>query len=257
MRNWLHKQLSPSIRDKPGLSAANRAIAAIIVLAITLSILETEKEFVALAPATWRALDVAFAILFSTEYVLRVWVAAEIPKYQGFFGRVRYIFSPIAIVDLLAIAPFYFTLGVQDAFMLRLFRLLRLVALAKLGRYSTALRNIASALSARRYELLMSLVAAFLVMLLSATALHISEASANPESFGSVPRALWWGVATVTKVGYGGAFPVTVVGKMFAAVFAVAAIGVVALPTGILAAAFSDAFQRERERRRTSLDLHE
>ncbi len=144
--------------------------------------------------------------------------------------------------------PFLLAAGLGDTVLLRLFRLLRLLTLAKLGRYSNAIQNIGMALKDRRYELLMSVAAGFIVMLLAASALHYTEGARSPESFGSIPRALWWGVATVTKVGYGGAFPATILGKVFAAIFAVAAVGVVALPTGILAASFSNAFQRDRRR---------
>jgi voltage-gated potassium channel len=158
----------------------------------------------------------------------------------------RYIVSPIALIDLLALLPFYLSAGFQDAYLLRLARLSRVLSLARFGRYSIALRNIFVAIRRRRYELVMSLIAAFVVMFFSASALHFTEAAQNPENFGSIPRALWWGVATVTKVGYGGAFPVTPVGKIFSAVFSIAAVAVVALPTGILAAAFGDAFRREK-----------
>ncbi len=85
-------------------------------------------------------------------------------------------------------------------------------------------------------------------LVLASSVLHYTESDTSPESLGSIPRALWWGVATVTKVGYAGAFPETILGKVFAALFAVAAVGVVALPTGILAASFSNAFQRDRRR---------
>ncbi len=186
--------------------------------------------------------------------MLRLYAAGENEQYRGLVGRLRYVVSPTALIDLLALLPFLMTASLNDAFLLRIVRLLRLLTLAKLGRYSTALRNIGTALFRRRYELLMSLAAAFVVMLLAATFLHYTERDYNPESFGSIPRALWWGAATVSKVGYGGAFPQTVLGKIFAVIFAIAAVGVVALPTGILAASFNDAFRREDHRREGESD---
>lgn len=92
--------------------------------------------------------------------------------------------------------------------------------------------------------------AALLVMLVAATVLHVTEGAHSPDSFGSIPRAMWWGVATVSKVGYAGALPVTIPGKVFAAVFAIAAVGVVAIPTGILATSFGSAFGDEQKRRK-------
>lgn len=249
MRRWLYVQLDAAGWSRSGMSPANRAVASAIILAVLVSVLETEPELMAPAAGLFNVADILFGLLFSIEYALRLWIAGENPKYGGVLGRLKYALSPVALVDLFAVLPFWLTVGIQDAFLLRLVRLLRLFTLAKLGRYSTALQNIGSAILARRHELVMSLLAAFVVMLLAASALHFTEGSRNPESFGSIPRALWWGAATVTKVGYGGAFPVTVLGKVFAVIFAIAAVGVVAMPTGILAASFSNAFQREQERR--------
>ncbi len=254
MRAWLYKQMDPQACPGNGMTPVNRLVAAPIVIAVLSAILETEPALRALGTTLFEATDLAFGILFSIEYALRIWMIGENPKYAGLLGRLRYAVSPVALVDLFAVLPFWLTFGVRDAYLLRLVRLMRLLTLAKFGRYTTALATIASAVFARRYELVMSLLAAFIVMLLAASALHFTEGTRNPESFGSIPRALWWGAATVTKVGYGGAFPVTIFGKIFAVIFAIAAVGVIALPTGILAAAFSAAFQRERERRQATDD---
>ena len=248
MRKWLYKQLDAEAWPHNGLSPLNRLVTLLIVTAVTLAVLETEPTLRASYAAIFNATDTIFGVAFSIEYLARVWVAGEATKYAGLRGRVRFMLSPTALIDLIAILPFFLSYGLQDAFLLRMFRLFRLLTLAKLGRYSSALRNISGALSDRRYELLLSLFIAFVVMLFAASALHFAEGQNNPEDFGSIPRSLWWGVATMTKVGYGDAYPVTMVGKLFAAVFAIAAVGVVAMPTGILAAAFSDAFHSERSR---------
>lgn len=252
MRRWLFLQLEAKAWPGTGLSPVNKVIATAIVLAVTVAVLETEPEYRAWASDLFYAANLLFGILFGVEYLARLWVAGEDPRYAGFRGRVRYAASMVALIDLIALMPFFLSAGLQNAFLLRMVRLLRLLSLARFGRYSVAMRNIWVALLDRRYELLMSLFAAFMIMLLAASALHFAEGAQNAKSFGSIPRALWWGVATVTKVGYAGAYPVTFLGKFFAALFAVAAVGVVAMPTGILAAAFSDAFQKERRKREVS-----
>jgi voltage-gated potassium channel len=248
MRRWLYEQLDPAARTEGGLSPINRVVMAVIFVAVTVSVLETESTIVSRSPELFIVIDTIFGSLFTLEYLLRLWAIGENPRFSGLSGRLRYVITPIALIDLLALIPFFLTAGLHDAFLLRLVRLLRLLSLAKFGRYSRALQNLWTGITTRRYELLMSLFAAFIVMLITASVLHFAEASNSPESFGSIPRALWWGVATVTKVGYGGAYPVTEIGKIFAALFAIVAVGVVAMPTGILAAAFSDAFQRDRQR---------
>jgi len=233
----------------------NRIVTIIILLAVAITVLETEPLIRSRNTEFFRIAEIIFGFLFTIEYGLRLWAAGENDKYKGFIGRIKFILSIESLIDLFAILPFLITFGFENTFLFRLFRLLRLFALAKLGRYSSALRNIYRALHARRYELLMSLLAGFIVMLLAAAALYFTEGRSNAENFGSIPRALWWGVATLTKVGYGGAYPATVLGKLFAAVFAIAGVAVIAMPTGILAAAFSDAFQQERKNRGTTVKM--
>jgi voltage-gated potassium channel len=138
----------------------------------------------------------------------------------------------------------------NETSILRLFRLIRILSLAKLGRYSSAIRAMAEAVKSRRYELLMSLAIAGMLLLTSSTLLYIVEGDAQPATFGSIPRAMWWSIATLTTVGYGDVIPVTVVGRVLAGLTAITGIGLIAMPTGILAAAFSDAIQRQREARK-------
>ena len=138
-------------------------------------------------------------------------------------------------------------LGLEAA-LLRMIRIVRLVRLARLGRYSLALQMIGAAVTDRRYELGVSVIIASGLMLLSSTALYLAEGAHQPENFGSIPRAMWWSVATLTTVGYGDIVPVTVTGRIFAAVTALTGIGIIAIPTGILAGAFSDALRRARGR---------
>ena len=246
LRRALFVQLNPVAWPRQGMSPLNRFLITTILLSVILAILGTEPDLQAPYARLFLISDFIFACVFGLEYLTRIWVAREEAEFSGLRGRVRYILTPMALIDLIAVAPFFITLGGNDAFILRLFRLLRILSLAKFARYTPALQNIARAIRERQYELILSVVLALIVMLLSASALYFFERSHSPESFGSIPKALWWGVATVTKVGYGGAFPMTVFGKFFAGLFALAAVGVVAVPTGILAASFSNAFQYER-----------
>jgi voltage-gated potassium channel len=121
-----------------------------------------------------------------------------------------------------------------------------MLRLAKLGRMSLAWRHIAEAVRSRRVELGLTLAMAAAALLISATLLYWAEADAQPSEFGSIPRSLWWAVATLTTVGYGDAVPVTALGRLLSSIVAVVGIALIALPTGRLAAAFSDAMQRQR-----------
>ena len=133
--------------------------------------------------------------------------------------------------------------------MFRLLQLLRLLRLARIGRYSRAMNLVVEAIRSRGTELILSFAFALTLMLGAATLLYIVEGPTQPAAFGSIPRAMWWAVETLTTVGYGDAVPVTPLGRILAAVTALCGIGFIALPTGILASAFSDALRRAREER--------
>lgn len=244
MRALLYRWLEPQAWPRAGLSPLNQFLIAAILVSVALAVLETEPEIVAYYEKGFRAFDMAFAVLFSLEYGARVWAAGEDTRYKGVRGRLRYILKPAAVIDLIALLPTLVTFGFYDAFLLRLFRLLRIIRIARLGAMSLAIQALGDALRARRYELVLSVMLAGLAILLSSTALYIIEGHAQPEVFGSIPRAMWWSVITLTTVGYGDAFPITLLGRLFGAVTALAGVGLVAMPAGILAAAFSEAFHK-------------
>jgi voltage-gated potassium channel len=231
-----------------GISPFNKIVLALIVLASLLAILETEEGLLATAPRLFLALDLAFGILFSAEFGLRLWAAGVDPRWSGVRGRIRWLLRPISIIDLIAILPSFLALVGPDAFLLRLVRLARILRLARLGQFSDAMQLIYEAVRSRRYELGVSLLAAGAVLLLSAIMLYLVEGDVQPEAYGSIPRALWWSIVTLTTVGYGDVYPVTLAGRMLGGLTALAGIGLIAMPTGILAAAFSDAFQKRRAR---------
>lgn len=246
-RRRLYLMLEPTARQAPGLSIANRCIAGLILLATILTLLETEPVVRALAPSFFITAEVALAMAFLVEYIGRVIAAGEDPRYRGWAGRLRFMTSPWAIIDLLAILPFFLTMGTVNAFALRLLKLIRLLRLARLGRFSNAIGDLYRAVRGRRYELTVSLMVAGLLLVLTSSVIYVLEANHQPEAFGSIPRALWWSVATLTTVGYGDVTPVTPGGQIFAGLTAIVGIGMIAMPTGILAAAFSDAMQKRRE----------
>lgn len=152
--------------------------------------------------------------------------------------------SPATLLDLVVIVSIGFTLLGLEGVLLRLLRLIRLLRVARLGHFSRALGNIGHAIAERRMELVISVMIAFSLLLLSASALYVIQSEHQPEAFGSIPRAMWWSVATLTTVGYGDIVPVTPLGKIFAALTAITGIGLIAMPAGILASAFSAAMRR-------------
>ncbi|MEQ1952822.1 potassium channel family protein [Mesorhizobium sp. CN2-181] len=247
LRRWLYIRLQPTAWHRKGLSALNKFIVLVIAAAVLVAILESEPTIYVGNENLFLGLELVFGSIFLVEYLARLWTSAEDPRYgDGFLGYVRYALSLPAIIDLLAMSTLFLTFYGNETSILRLFRLLRILSLAKLGRYSRAFNAIGHAVYSRRYELLMSLMIATVLLLVSSTLLYIIEGEGQPAAFGSIPRAMWWSIATLTTVGYGDVVPQTPLGKMLAGLTAITGIGLIAMPTGILAAAFSDAIQQHR-----------
>jgi len=245
-RRRLYHELEPSQRET-GLSRLNIYIVGAIVLSVIFAIIESEPALYESHFALFHWFEFGFSILFLVEYVARLWVAPEDPRYRGGFrGRLRYVLTPAALVDLLTVMPLLLHVVGGEAYVLRTLRLIRVLRLAKLGRFTIATRALSTAIHTRRYELLISFGVALFILLLTSTLMYIVEGHVQPETFGSIPRAMWWAISTLTTVGYGDAVPITLPGRILGGLTAVTGIGLIAMPTGILAAAFSDAIQQHR-----------
>jgi voltage-gated potassium channel len=248
LKQGVFRQVDPSARAE-GLSLTNRIVVVLIIAAVGAAMLETEPLISGGRERLFRTLELVFGITFLLEYLARLWVADLNPDFAGSrWPRLKFITSPSAIIDLVAIIPAMLAMAAGGALALRFVRFFRLLRLAKLGRFSRAWRELAAAVKARGEELLIAFSLAAFVMVVASTLLYWAEADAQPEQFGSIPRAMWWAIVTLTTVGYGDAFPVTVLGKIFSGLVLIAAIGVIALPTGIFAGAMSEVMQRKRDR---------
>lgn len=223
-------------------------LAALIIVSVMLGVVGTEPLVQARFGSVLNAIEILIGALFLIEFTLRVWSAGVEPEFVGLTGALRFMRRPLVVVDLVVIVTLLAPAFGAEFAVLRLLRLLRLLALAKFGRYSTALRTLVQAVNRHRYELSLSVVLASLILLLSATAMYLIEGEDQPEAFGSIPRALWWSVATLTTVGYGDVYPVTALGRVFAGLTAMAGIGLIALPAGIMASAFSDLSRKRLDR---------
>lgn len=214
-----------------------------VILASSLvAILETEETLQATFAPIFETCELAFTAIFALEYLLRIWSAAE-----GQRSRFRYALMPSSLIDLavlvLSVLPF---IG-ADVMVLRLIRAARMLRLAKVGRFSRAFATMDRAVRSRASHLAVTLSLAVAFLIFSATVMYWIEGEAQPQAFGSIPRALWWATVTMTTVGYGDVIPLSVLGKIVAAITSLAGIILIAIPTGIFAAAFSDELIREAE----------
>ncbi|MEM7687869.1 MAG: ion transporter [Pseudomonadota bacterium] len=254
LRNRVYRQLFASAREDGHLTLTNKVIVALILISVALAIIGTERQVAIENRTLMRWGEVAFGVIFLVEYLARLWSAAERPgEGSATAKRFGWALSFFALVDLAVVIASLVPVLVTGAPIFRLVRLFRLASLLRFGEFSNALRALSTAIVERRYDLAVTGALAGLLVLVGATALYWAEGAEQPEAFGSIPRAMWWSIITLTTVGYGDVSPVTVVGKVLAAIVALGGIGLVAMPTGIIAAAFSDAMQNHREAKAKAL----
>ena len=232
-------------QNKKSFSGLQKFLVLSIIASSIIVILETEDSIYNNHPTFFNNIKYLFGFIFTVEYLLRVLTCGFYKKFSGFSGRISYRLSFWALIDLLALIPFYIS-GVNETFLLRLFRLIRLFSVIRVGRYSDALKNVLDAIADRKSELLFSVAIASNVLLISSTFMYLLEADHQPEAFGSIIRSVWWAAAALTTVGYGDVYPVTALGKVFAVISAFSSIGIVALPAGILAGSFTEKFRKKK-----------
>lgn len=243
-RRRLAQELDPELYPRAGLSPLNTFLLAFIVASIIIGILETEPVLREDWPRFFKLAEFAFVVLFLSEFAGRLICAPLNPRYVNIYGFLR---SWPALIDVAVLVTLVLPFFGLEPTLLRMVRALRILRLARLGRFSIALSHLGEAFAERRYELIAGFVFSGLLLLCAATALYLVEGGIQPEAFGSIPRALWWAVATLTTVGYGDVVPVTGIGRVLAAFTAFAGIAVIAIPTGIMAAAFTDVIRKARQ----------
>jgi voltage-gated potassium channel len=229
----------------------------LLILANVLALLWESTEAAGADLSFYRTFEQVSVTVFGLEYLLRLWVAPEHPAFRGVvLGRLRWTLSPLALLDLLAILPALLSplwaSGV-DLRAVRALRILRILRIAKLGRYSIAMQAIARALREKSSELASVVFLLLVVLTVASSMMYYVEHDANPGAFPSIPAAMWWGIATLTTVGYGDVVPTTGLGKLLGAGIAILGIGLFALPAAILSSSFTEQLRRaarpQRDRR--------
>ncbi len=222
------------------------SIIGLIALSILSIILESFDSLNTKYHTIFHIFEIISVTVFTVEYLLRVWTA-DLLYPESKHPRLKFCFSFMAIIDLLAILPFFLpfiSIDLRFLRMMRLFRLFRLLRVLKLGRYFDAFQIILKVLRTSGPQLVMSVAICFFVMLFSAIIMYTVENPEQPEAFPNVISSLWWAICTLTTVGYGDVYPITAVGKFFASVISLVGIGIIAIPTGIIAAGFSQAISK-------------
>jgi len=246
-RKWLYQVLE---QDRHGLSSRfiNIALMLLILANVVCIIVSSEESINTRFNSFFQFFEIFSLIIFTIEYLVRVWVSVERSEKdltQPLKSRIRYLFKPMAFVDLLAILPSFVLLLGSDFLILRV---LRLVRVFKLSRYSRSMELLITVSKQEAETIISAIFILIILIIISATGVYIVEGDVQPDEFGSIPRALWWATVTLTTVGYGDVVPITTLGRMLGIVIVITGIGMAALPAGIMASGFTAEIGRRRER---------
>lgn len=225
-------------------------IISLIILNVLAIILESYQVLSDKYYSYFRLFEIISVTIFTIEYLLRLWTAdLKFIKENKIISRLLYLITPLAIIDLLAILPFYLPLIIPfDLRFLRILRLIRIFRLFKIQRYSKSLKLITKVLNDKKEELFVTVFITFLLLLIASTIMFYIEHDVQPENFPNIFSSFWWAVATLTTVGYGDIYPITGWGKFLSGIIALLGIGLVALPTGIISSGFMKEIHKNKKK---------
>ncbi|MDR2691551.1 MAG: ion transporter [Dysgonamonadaceae bacterium] len=248
LKNKTWQLLNPSINKSVWDTAVNALIVSLIALNVFSVIFETVDYINISYGIYFRIFEKISVYIFTVEYFLRLWTCTSEEKYmRPISGRLKYIISFGALVDMFAIAPFYLPFTNTDLRIIRILRLFRFMRIFKLGRYLNATKLITNVFKSKMEELILCMVITLSLIIIASSFMYFAENQAQPEKYSSIPATMWWCIITLTTVGYGDVFPITIIGKVLTAFIAILGIGMFALPAGILASGFSDEFQKRKK----------
>jgi voltage-gated potassium channel Kch len=224
-----------------------------IILSVVCVFLETVPQIAQPLHVEFFWIDLISIVIFSGEYLLRLYAAPEQAKNQtSTMARLTHTMKPNTIIDLIAILPFYLQFII--ALDLRFIRILRVLRVTKLTRYNTAMKTFALVFEREKRAFAAALFITFLLIILSAAIVYEVEHPAQPEKFDNMFRAIYWATVTLASVGYGDISPITPIGQFFTVVLAVLGIAIVAVPAGIIGSAFTDQLHQDRSEMQREID---
>jgi voltage-gated potassium channel len=246
LRRRVYELLDPTI-DTFWDKVVHNGLITLVLLNVIAVVLESVPSIEDRFRTAFTAFEILSVAVFTAEYALRLWTAVEHMPLAGHSpsaARWAWAGTPSAIVDLLAVIPFY--IAVLDVVDLRVLALLRLVRFFKLARYSSGLTSLLEAIYSERHALVATLLILSGLVLTMASFMYLAERDAQPDRFGTIPDAMWWAIVTLTTVGYGDVVPITPLGKVIGGLAAIMGVAMLALPVGIVATAFSDVIHRRQ-----------
>jgi voltage-gated potassium channel len=249
VKKQVHILLHPTEGNTRWDKLLNGFLISLILLNLIALMLETEQDFYLKHKFFFDTFDKVSVGLFSIEYILRLWSCTHDPKYHHWlWGRLKYMASLEAMIDLLAIMPFYLSRFITlDLRELRLLRLIRLLRIFRLASYMKATKVIVNVFKSRFQELLIAFIMTTGLIIIAACLMYFAEHNKQPEDFKSIPDTLYWSVTTLTTIGYGDMTPKTGIGRLLTGIIAMAGVALFALPAGIITAGFLEETRKSRK----------
>ena len=218
---------------------------------VLMVVLETESAITDPYGYLLHPFEILSIAVFTAEYAVRMATCTVDPKYRNVrFAHLRFALTPMMLIDLVAILPFFLPFVLTDMRFVRVIRLFRLFRIFKFARYSESMQTLGHVFRARMGDLFVAFFVLGLVWVFASALMYHAEHEAQPEKFGSIPASMWWGIVTLATIGYGDAFPITTVGKIVGTGVAILGIVVYALPTAIMASAFTEELRNKRRQSR-------
>jgi len=251
MRRFIYNTLEQS-NSSPLARLVNLLLMLLIMTNVIAVILASDRTIYLELQILFDNLELFSIAIFSIEYLLRAWACVESQHDQSpVIGRLKYLVSPMALVDLVAVLPFY--LGILFNIDARILRVLRLFRIFKLSRHFSAMSVLLTVIRTELPSLISAIFIMLVLVVLASTGMFLVEREIQPATFGTIPRAMWWATITLTTVGYGDVIPVTAAGKVLGIFITILGVGMAALPAGIIASGFTREVHKRRETYNTLL----
>ena len=249
-RRRLFTTLDPSVRGGWAEQLFEITLVIVIVLNIVIIMLASVGSIDLEFGEYFHQFEYFSLVFFTIEYIARVYSIVEKPEYsQPITGRLKFAATPLAIIDLLSILPLFLVFMPLDLRVLRIFRLMSLFRMFKIARYLHALSIFKRVIIERKEQLVLSFLFILFVLVIISFTMYYVERDAQPDKFSSIPATMWWGIATLTTVGYGDIVPITSLGKILGGAFAIAGVALLALPAGVLSSGFFELLHHERKKK--------
>ena len=254
---YIYDLLEPNYSDYTSSKVVDSSIQILIIVNLASIVLTSFQSLQAYANI-FRIIEFVSVVVFTIEYVLRILTSrVRFPNKRFSYAVLKYVSSPMAIIDLLAILPFYIPLMISlDLRFLRVLRLMRTLRILKLNRYSKSLQLLSRVLKRKKEELIVTLFVTLILIMFASTGLYYIEYTEEHDAFPNIIATSWWVISTLTLDSFDGVSPESVLGKIFSSLIALFGIGMVAIPTGIISSGFVEEVQKRPTRKKNMIPSH-